>query len=40
MKRYLMLALVALALLPDLDQVTVPLLRHWHASAYDRDKNL
>jgi beta-phosphoglucomutase-like phosphatase (HAD superfamily) len=30
----------ALALLPDLDQVTVPLLRHWHASAYDRDKNL
>ena len=30
----------ALALLPDLGQMTVPLLRHWHASTYDRDKNL
>lgn len=30
----------ALALLPDLDRVTVPLLRHWHDSAYDRDKKL
>ncbi|MCX7180931.1 MAG: HAD-IA family hydrolase [Proteobacteria bacterium] len=30
----------ALALLPDLGGVTVPLLRHWHESAYDSDKNL
>ena len=29
----------ALALLPDLGRVTVPLLRHWHDSAYGRDKN-
>jgi beta-phosphoglucomutase-like phosphatase (HAD superfamily) len=29
----------ALALLPDLGGVTLPLLRHWHASAYDLDKN-
>ena len=30
----------ALALLPDLGQVTVPLLRHWHQSAYDSDKKV
>ncbi len=29
----------ALALLPDLGQMTVPLLRHWHETAYARDKN-
>lgn len=29
----------ALALLPDLEEVTVPLLRHWHETAYDCDKN-
>jgi HAD superfamily hydrolase (TIGR01509 family) len=29
----------ALALLPDLGEVGVPLLRHWHAGAYDLDKN-
>ena len=28
----------ALALLPDLGEVTVPLLRHWHESAYGSDK--
>ncbi len=28
----------ALALLPDLGEVTVPLLRHWHGTAYDGDK--
>lgn len=28
----------ALAVLPDLDGVTVPLLRHWHETAYDRNK--
>lgn len=28
----------ALALLPDLAQVTVPLLRHWHDEAYGSDK--
>ena len=28
----------ALALLPDLGQVTVPLLRHWHETAYGSDK--
>jgi HAD superfamily hydrolase (TIGR01509 family) len=27
----------ALALLPDLGQVTVPMLRHWHATAYGSD---
>ncbi|MDP1734321.1 MAG: HAD-IA family hydrolase [Sulfuritalea sp.] len=30
----------ALALLPDLGQVTVPLLRHWHETAYGSDKKL
>ena len=30
----------ALALLPDLDGVTLPLLRHWHAEAYDTDKKM
>ncbi|OHC61568.1 MAG: hypothetical protein A2040_12185 [Rhodocyclales bacterium GWA2_65_19] len=30
----------ALALLPDLGRVSVPLLRHWHWVAYDSDKNL
>ena len=28
----------ALALLPDLGEVSVPLLRHWHSHAYDSDK--
>ncbi len=28
----------ALAQLPDLGRVTVPLLRHWHENAYGRDK--
>jgi len=30
----------ALALLPDLGRVTVPLLRHWHETAYGSDKKL
>lgn len=30
----------ALALLPDLGEVGVPLLRHWHNHAYDSDKKL
>ena len=29
----------ALALLPDLGQVAVPLLRHWHETTYTSDKN-
>ena len=29
----------ALALLPDLGRVTLPLLRHWHRTAYACDKN-
>lgn len=28
----------ALALLPDLGEVGIPLLRHWHSHAYDSDK--
>lgn len=30
----------ALALLPDLGEVSVPLLRHWHSHAYDSDKKM
>jgi HAD superfamily hydrolase (TIGR01509 family) len=30
----------ALALLPDLGGVSVPLLRHWHSHAYDSDKKM
>lgn len=30
----------ALALLPDLGQVSVPLLRHWHTTTYDSDKKM